>query len=125
MPHITTVTNLLRDPPYASEPVHPVFLLALASGIQGAAGDSIFRHMQYDMAMSPYLLTDSDGSNYIFLLKNHRERFTGEFQRLSQSDRLPRCTHIWGYPPEKEPDHESASFMFRPLADGKYGSFYS
>ena len=105
------------------EPVHPLYLLALADGIEGAKDSSIFDHMQYPMAMSPYLLADKEGNNYIFLLHNDREHFSGEFKSLKENDHLPRCTHIWGYPPEKEPSHETHFHVFCLREDRKYGPF--
>lgn len=122
--HVSTVGELLQRPFFRDAvPVHPMVLLALAAGIQGAVDDSdIFRHMQYEMAMSPFLLSDPTGANFIFLLKNDRECFRGEFKALSGGDYLPRCTHIWGHPPGREPtDH----LMFRTRADEKYGPYYS
>ncbi len=120
----STVGWLLQRPPFDYlAPAHPMVLLVLAAGIQGAADDDIFHHMQYPMAMSPFLLTDSDGNNFILMLKNDRERFYGEFKALSRGEDLPRCTHIWEYPPERGPaDH--LMFRKRP-SDGKYGPYYS
>ena len=121
---VSTVGDLLQS--YSSdhlEPVHPMILLSLAAGIQGAADSTIFDHMQYEMAMSPFLLANSTGTNFIFLLKNDRRRFYGEFMDLSKGDHLPRCTHVWGYSQGKEPLND---FVFRKRkTDGKYGPYYS
>lgn len=121
---VSTVGELLqRSISDCSEPVHPMILLSLAAGIQGAADSTIFDHMQYGMAMSPFLLANSTGTNFIFLLKNDRWRFHGEFMDLSKGDHLPRCTHVWGYPRGKEPSND---FIFRKRrTDGKYGPYYS
>ncbi len=105
------------------EAVHPLLLLSLAAGIEGAKDDSIFHHMQYPIAMSPFLLSDASGENYIFLLRNDQSHFSGEFKPLSKDDYLPRCTHIWGYVPEEEPSHENPFFTFCLRRDGKYGPY--
>jgi len=121
---VSTVGGLLQRPFFNySEPIHPMLLLSLAAGVQGAADSTIFDHMQYEMAMSPFLLADSAGTNFIFLLKNDRQRFYGEFRALDAGDYLPRCTHVWGYSPEREPGDDH--LMFRKRADGKYGPHYS
>lgn len=117
----SSVGELLQRPFFDhSEPVHPMLLLSLAAGIQGATDSTIFDHMQYEIAMSHFLLTDPTGVNFIFLLKNDRRRFYGEFRALSGGDHLPRCTHVGGYLPGKEP----SDLMFRKRSDGKYGPCY-
>ena len=122
----SSVGELLQRPYFGDlVPVHPFVLLALAAGIQGAEDDpDIFHHMQYPMAMSPFLLTDPMGCNFILQLVNDRIRYRGEFRSLRDSEHLPRCNHVWSYPTERKlaPPHVC---MFRPRADGKYGPFYS
>lgn len=119
--HVSSVSESLRHKWVDEEAVHPILLIALAAGIAYAPGDSIFHHTQKDVAVSPYILTDEMGREYIFLLRNDGRHFTGEFQPLFDGYYLPRCTQVWGYTPDKEPDHELADHMFRPQKDGKYG----
>lgn len=123
--HPTSVTYLSKviQTINPQVPVHPLYLLALAQGIEGSPDEPIFHHMQYSMAMSPFQLKDGKGTTYIFYLHNDGRHFSGRFEMLVEDGFLPRCTHILGYRPHEEPDHKDLRGVFTLREGGKYGRF--
>ena len=101
-------------------PIHPILIMTLVAGIEFTPG-SYNSRMPYEVAMSPYLLTDPYGKNFVFWFRHNGKGLHGEFRDLSEGDFLPRCMHIWGY--GKKANYKKITHAFQKDEDGAYGDF--